>query len=151
MNERASERASKRMNERTSKWGRVGVSDWFRECVHEFIGGYKVDFRKFKRCSTFNYCTAIQTNKQGWSKYVLIGISVNCYINNHYHLTVQVSNSLFIPEDHVLRATWHPVETKVEKSIPKALWWPLFVWLKRWIFSRFYIKINNANTFKQII
>ena len=26
-----------------------------------------------------------QTNKQRWSKYVLIGISVNRYINNHYH------------------------------------------------------------------
>ena len=27
----------------------------------------------------------VQLFKQRWSKYVLIGISVNCYINNHYH------------------------------------------------------------------
>ena len=31
--------------------------------MNEFIGGYKVDFTKFKRYSTFNYCTAFQTNK----------------------------------------------------------------------------------------
>ena len=29
--------------------------------MNEFFGGYEVDFNKFKRCSTFNYCTAIQT------------------------------------------------------------------------------------------
>ena len=33
------------------------------EKMDGFIGGYKVDFSKLKRCSTFNYCTAIQTNK----------------------------------------------------------------------------------------
>ena len=53
---------SKRASERTNEQGREGVSD---ECVNEFIGGYKVDFSKFKRCSTFYYCTAIQTNKDG--------------------------------------------------------------------------------------
>ena len=83
-NERTNERTSERerANERTeqvSEWVREGgrervsewVSDWFRECVNEFIGGYKVDFSKFKRGSTFNYCTAIQTNKDGQNMFWL--------------------------------------------------------------------------------
>ena len=81
--EREIVRASKRTNEQVREGGSVWVISWV--LVSVFIGGYKVDFSKFKRCSTFNYCTAIQTNKQRWSKYVLIGISVNRYINNYYH------------------------------------------------------------------
>ena len=66
MSERASERMSKRGREGGSVW-----SDWFRERVNEFINGYKVDFSKFKQCSTFNYYTAIQT------KIVKIGFDWN--------------------------------------------------------------------------
>ena len=39
--------------------------------MSEFIGGYKVDFSKFKRCSTFNYCAAIQTDKDGQNMFLL--------------------------------------------------------------------------------
>ena len=42
---------------------------------------------KFKRCSTFNYCTAIQTNKDGQNMFSLESV------NNHYHKIVQVANN----------------------------------------------------------
>ena len=73
MNERAIEREREieRTKEQVSEGGSEGVSNWFREGVNEFIGGYKVDFCKFKRCSTFNYCTAIQTNKDGQNMFWL--------------------------------------------------------------------------------
>ena len=78
MDERDREGGNEWMNERTNgrtdgarEGWREGVSYWFRECVNEFFGGYKVDFSKFKRCSTFNYCTAIQTNKDGQNMFWL--------------------------------------------------------------------------------
>ena len=46
-----------------SEWVRVNewVKEWVSERVSERVGGYKIDFSKFKW--SFNYCTAIQTNK----------------------------------------------------------------------------------------
>ena len=55
VNECVSEWVNEQTNERVSEW-----SEWV---IIEFIGGYKVDFGKFKRCLTFNYCSAIKTNK----------------------------------------------------------------------------------------
>ena len=72
-NEWMNEWASERTNEQVREGGRERerVSDWFRECVNEFFGGYKVDFSKFKRCSAFIYCTAIQTKKGGQNMFWL--------------------------------------------------------------------------------
>ena len=82
---------SKRSSERSAAWLSVSCSHFggrrwnvCEECVNEFSGEYKVDFSKLKRCSTFKLMYSY-SNKQRWSKYVLIGISVNRYINNHYH------------------------------------------------------------------
>ena len=78
MNER--ERESTGTNEQVCEWvregGREWVSDWFRECVNKFIGGYKVYLSKFKRCSTFNYYTAIQTNKDGQNMFWLESVKI---------------------------------------------------------------------------
>ena len=75
----------------------------------------------------------VQLFKQRWSKYVLIGISVNCYINNHYHWIVQVANNNTKGNKYIFGhglnsqivqelSIWHHIEFSARWTLLQTLW-----------------------------